>query len=177
MMRAVSEQCTARSKRSGQRCEHRVIGGGPCHLHGGKAPQVRQARERRIALAEALARDPRRDPGDVLRDVLHTNDHLMRKARAEVDADRPTAATMARLLEATERAGRWAKTSLDAEVDQRQTQVLEAHAAMLAGVIQRVLDRLALTPEQQQLVHIVVPEELERMSPAARELDGGTDGR
>jgi hypothetical protein len=118
-----------------------------------------------------MAADPRRHPSEVLADVLHQADWLMRKARGEVRADKPTADTMTKLLDLTEQAGRWAKTSLDADVDQRQTHVLESQAAALAAVIQRVLDRLDLTATQRGLVPVVVVEELERMTP--RELEEG----
>lgn len=165
------EQCTATSKASGVRCRHLVRGGGVCHVHGGKAPQVRRKRLERVAIAEALARDPRRDPSEVLADVVHQSDWLMRKARGEVRADKPTVKTMAKLLELTEQAGRWAKTSLDAEIDQRQTRVVEAQAVALAAVIQRVLERMDLTDAQMALIPVVVPEELERISP--RELEAG----
>lgn len=167
------EPCNART-RAGGRCRKLVVGGGPCRSHGGNATQIRRSRERRIALAEALAADPRRDPAEVLADVLHTHDHLMRKAREEVSTKRPTAATMQRLMDRLEQTGRWAKTALDAEVDQRQTRALEAQAALLAGALSRILDRLELTAEQRELVHVVVPEELERLSPRA--LEAGSDG-
>lgn len=165
-----STPCGRRTNAGGQ-CAIRVRGGGPCRVHGGAAPQVKRKRLERIALAEALAADPRRHPSEVLGDVLHQADHLMRRAREEVDAEKPTAETMVKLLDLTEHAGRWAKTSLDAEVDQRQTRVLEAQAAALAAVITRVLDRLELSLEQRELVTVVVPEELERMS--AGELEAG----
>lgn len=160
----LAEQCTAKAKGSGQRCQQRVIGGGVCRSHGGNAPQVRGARQRRVALSQALAVDPRRDPGEVLADVGHQADYLMRRAREEVRTGKLTAATMTRLLDLTETAGRWAKTGLEAGVAERQTRALEVQATVLATVVRRILDRLDLTPEQQALVPVVVPAELERMS-------------
>jgi hypothetical protein len=160
----MSDRCTAKSKRTGRRCGQLVPGGGVCRWHGGAAGHVEQKRRERVVLAKALAADPRRDPAEVLADVLHQADHLMRKAREEVDADRPTASTMLLLLEMTERAGSWAKSALDAGVQERQTRALEAQVAVLAGVISRVLDRLELTPAQRELVPTVVPAELERVS-------------
>ena len=45
-------QCHARSKQSGQRCRRYAIPGGTvCSTHGGAAPQVRRAAERRLAFA------------------------------------------------------------------------------------------------------------------------------
>jgi hypothetical protein len=49
-------RCTARAKSTGRRCGNYAIGGAPtCRLHGGKAPQVQAAAQRRQARAEAEA--------------------------------------------------------------------------------------------------------------------------
>lgn len=49
-------QCTAQSKRSGERCrKYAIPGGRVCSIHGGKAPQVRQAAEVRTLLRQAYA--------------------------------------------------------------------------------------------------------------------------
>jgi hypothetical protein len=161
-----SEPCGRKAKRTGgQPCRIRVRGGGPCRVHGENGV-TRAARLRRVALAEALAADPRRDPREVLSDVAHAADHLMRRARAEVSADRPTAKTMAKLIELTETAGRWAKTALDAGVAERQARVAEAQGAMVAAVLSAIFDDLALDERQLRLVPQVVPRRL-------RELTGG----
>jgi len=48
-------QCTAPSRRSGQRCQrHAIRGGTVCIMHGGKAPQVQRKAE--DAIAEARLR-------------------------------------------------------------------------------------------------------------------------
>jgi hypothetical protein len=167
--RLPTERCPAKAKSTGQQCKHRVTAGGVCDQHGGRAPQVQRKRLERIALAQALAADPRRDPAEVLADVLHQSDWLMRRAREEVRSARPTAATMKQLLELTDQAGRWAKTALDADTSERQTRVAEVQAVALAGVIRRVLDRLSLTPEQLALVPVVVPAEIERLA-----IEGGS---
>lgn len=47
-------RCTAKSSRTGQRCRQRPMAGGTvCRTHGGSAPQVRAAAERRL-LARAV---------------------------------------------------------------------------------------------------------------------------
>lgn len=49
-------RCTATSKRSGERCKRPpVVGGSVCSMHGGAAPQVRKAAERRNALGALVA--------------------------------------------------------------------------------------------------------------------------
>ena len=46
----MDRRCTARSKRSGQRCKRRPIPGGTvCRMHGGAAPQVKLAAKDRLA--------------------------------------------------------------------------------------------------------------------------------
>ena len=165
--------CNAKT-RAGGRCRKLVRGGGPCRSHGGNARHLKAARERRLAYAEALARDPRRTHAEVLDDIAHESDWLLRKARTEVRDEAPSAETMGKLVGLAERAGQWARIGLDAGTTERQTRVVEAQAGMLAAVVQRILDRLVLTPEQRDLVPVIVPEELERMSPAA--LGGGSDG-
>lgn len=42
-------RCSARSKRSGERCRRApIVGGTVCTMHGGAAPQVRAAARRRL---------------------------------------------------------------------------------------------------------------------------------
>lgn len=46
-------QCTAKSKRSGKQCRNApILGGTVCERHGGKAPQVRAAANRRLQRAD-----------------------------------------------------------------------------------------------------------------------------
>lgn len=48
--------CSARSSRTGQPCKKRAVrGAAVCASHGGRAPQVRAAAGRRLALGEAIA--------------------------------------------------------------------------------------------------------------------------
>ena len=75
-----SKRCTATAKRTGERCTRaRVPGSTVCALHGAKAPQVRDAAERRVAESQArevAARvdvDPAKFDGNpfaALRDLL-----------------------------------------------------------------------------------------------------------
>ena len=54
MKNRFGQQCTAKSKRSGERCKRAAKpGGNVCHTHGGAAPQVEAANHRRI-LAELI---------------------------------------------------------------------------------------------------------------------------
>lgn len=162
-MHKLSEQCPATSKRSGERCKRWVVGGGPCRIHGGAAPQVAEKRKQRVELGEALSKAPHRSPWEVLGDVLHTADVVAQAARNEVESGNVTPEALFLLTDAIERAGRWAKVALDAGIDERRTKVAEQHGAALAGCIRAILDRLELSPMQRDLVPLVVPEELRRV--------------
>jgi hypothetical protein len=165
-MHPLTSQCTATSKRSGERCKRLVIGGKVCRIHGGAAPQVAEKRRDRIDLAEALADSPRRSPWEVLADVLHSADVIAQSARKQVTSGEVTPETLFALTDAIERAGRWAKTALDAGVDERRIQVAEDQGMRLANAIRAILDRLDLTEQQRVLVGRVVPEELRRAGQA-----------
>lgn len=172
MTHVAGTPCNART-RAGGRCKKLVRGGGPCRSHGGNTATHRRNRERNLTIAEALAADPRRSPDEVLADVMHQSDWLMRRAREEVQANTPTADTMAKLIGAAESAGRWAKSALDVGLAERQTRVLEQDAAALAGIVTRILGRLNLTADQRALVPTVVPEEL-RAATQPRVIEGGS---
>lgn len=82
-----SRRCTARSKRSGERCKRAaIVGGTVCNIHGGKAQQVAKAAERN-AKRQAVEREASRmaaldgvevDPIDHLLDSLHRASQLVK---------------------------------------------------------------------------------------------------
>jgi hypothetical protein len=54
--RALSSQCSARSKQTGLQCRRRSIpGGSVCHIHGGAAPQVQAVALERLRATRDLA--------------------------------------------------------------------------------------------------------------------------
>ncbi|MCO7238408.1 hypothetical protein [Aeromicrobium sp. CnD17-E] len=166
----LGEQCPATSKRTGERCQLRVIGGGPCRWHGGNAPQVRAAREARIFAAEALAAErlevgPVPDVGAVL-ELAMGDAHLIKERLMEqlVGEGYSNVAAQRAASEAIDRASRTAKAYADAGVDERrarvaesQVRLAESQGQLLARVVQIVLAGLQLTAEQQALVPTVVP--------------------
>ncbi|MFG1963103.1 hypothetical protein [Nonomuraea sp. NPDC049028] len=56
------------------------------------------------------------------------------------------------------------KAAIAAGIAERQVRLAEQQGALLGGVIQRILDDLVLTPEQQALVPTVVPRHLRAVS-------------
>ena len=94
---AGESQCTARSKRTGQRCRRAsMLGGNVCRAHGGAAPQTKAKAQRRLQqAADALVqrRRGRALPGEGA-------DHL----------------ALAAIRDALDRAGLSAKTAVEVEV-------------------------------------------------------------
>ena len=72
-------------------------------------------------------------------------------------------------LEAQERdrLARFCKLAIDAGIAERQVRIAEAQGALLAGVLQRVLAALDLSPAQQRLVAEVAPRELRALGAGA----------
>lgn len=167
-MNPLSERCGRHCRTTGAPCKAIVIGGGPCRMHGGAAPQTRRKREARVALAEAAARG-RRDPWAVLADVTATADELFKRARAEVATDAPTAETMQALVERMEQAGRFAKQLIDSGHIERQTRAREVEVAAVVAVMTRTLDRLGLSSEQRERAAGILREESRRQ---ARTIEG-----
>lgn len=91
-------QCTARSKRSGERCKRApVMGATVCAMHGGKAPQVAAAAEQRQAEARADAAiaelwpglagmAPVKDPIDLLARTAGALEQMADRVGARVNA-------------------------------------------------------------------------------------------
>ncbi|MFI5729172.1 hypothetical protein ACIA49_03560 [Kribbella sp. NPDC051587] len=76
----LGDQCTATSKATGNRCRRRVIGGGVCIVHGGRAPRVAAKRQERIVTWEsqteitawsAMTGRPTVEPGSAVLAALH----------------------------------------------------------------------------------------------------------
>lgn len=156
-------QCAAVVHRTGKRCVRAaMVGATVCYIHGGNAPQVRAAAEKRVTLAEAMVSGPKRQPYEVLEDALHAADLLMREAVFELgQSGTVTVALMDKFVQAFERAHRLAKVNMDAGIDQRRMRLAEAQAGQMHQVFTRVLAGLGLTAEQKALVPQLLKREIE----------------
>ena len=56
------------------------------------------------------------------------------------------------------------KAAISAGIEERRVRIAESQGALVAEVIRRILGRLVLTAEQEQLVPVVVPAELRRLA-------------
>lgn len=157
-------QCTATS-RKGKRCRMPAIRGGTvCRMHGGSAPQVRAAANRRLALNTYINAHPQVDPHTtLLEEVRRTAGHvraleailsdlndeqLVWGQTREVHAPDGTTRTLQAArnlwleLYQGERAHllRACHTAVSCGVEQKRVEMEQQHGQLLADVIRRVLD-------------------------------------
>lgn len=169
-----SRRCRATAKHSGERCKRAAIPGGTvCVKHGGAAPAVRAAAERRKADAAATAlleliwdpdAPPVTDPIAALQKLngktLHALDVLGARVSTE-SLDGPTAVAWLRVM----REGRQMLEGLQRlGLEERQLRMTEETGQMLASLVRTVLERLELTETQQVLARDVVPDEFRRLA-------------
>lgn len=149
-----SRRCTATAKGTGERCKRLAIPGGKvCVKHGGAAPAVRAAAERRKAEAAATAllqliwdpeAPPVTDPISALQKLNGQTLHAINVLGARVSTeslDGPTAAAWLRVM----REGRQMLEGLQRlGLEERQVRVTEEMGVALMSVVRAVLERLLL---------------------------------
>lgn len=176
-------RCTATSSRTGARCKKRPIDGGTvCATHGGSAPQVRAAADRRVQIRKlekdinaalvadgvapvddpfgelALLAGEARDFKNALASRLSMLDSIRYKAtESGTEQLRSEVVLYERALDRT---ARFVELLAKSGFEERRVRLAESEGRVLAGVIQRILADLKLSPEQAELVHVVVPREL-----------------
>jgi hypothetical protein len=180
-------RCGARTRNAGKPCAQPPVPGATrCRFHGGAAPQVKAAAERRLQEAEAqravatfgLPREI--DPRDALLEEVYRTAGAVDWLWTKVRELEPEAAVWG-LVERTDDGEKhkavpniwydlWARerrhltevcrVALQAGVEERKVRLAEQQGALLAGVIQAILGDLNLTAEQQRLVPEVVPRHL-----------------
>lgn len=198
-------QCTAKSKRSGKRCEaYPVHGAKVCVMHGGKAKQVKAAAARRLAaekvaedVKDALAfesLDPVTDPLEALarladealamKEALaaRVNDLKSIRYSSHGSGTEQLRAEVALYERALDRSAKFLDLLVKSGFEERRVAIGEQQGQMVASVLRVVLSRMldgvisvdgvAADPETsaavrqrwQELVPIVVPEELRKIS-------------
>jgi hypothetical protein len=196
-------RCTATNSR-GSRCSRRpILGGTVCPTHGGQAPQVRAAAERRLVeRAAVLAVEtyglPRTiSPQDALLEEVHrTAGHVAWLAAVVADIeqqdlvwgktrDKIGGEDQGTTYEAKPNA--WlvlyqaerkhlvdvTKAAISAGIEERRVQLAESQGQLLATVVRNILGDLALTPEQQGMAAGVIQRRL-REAAVAGELEQGS---
>ncbi|MEU4410749.1 hypothetical protein AB0F88_40115 [Streptosporangium sp. NPDC023963] len=183
------QQCTAKSKRSGEQCQNKaLLGRKTCRMHGSTTARSKAAGERRVVEAEAgalvrkLLADP--DASPVENPVLELMRIVGRMRQAvdvlgewvnEIEAEgrlEYTDGNLVRrihvLVEAWERMmAEYRRALTDMAklgIEERRVKLEEDQARQVSAALRAVFDRLNLTAEQRALISIVVPEEFRRFS-------------
>lgn len=168
--------------RAGKACSRgRIDGGLTCNMHGSGAPQVKAAAARRVRTREVTAEagafiahegiEPIGDPLDELSKLAAAAQAMCDALGARVNylgdltsmdaAGKETIKAEVLLLErAMDRAARMLDMLVRAGFMERQVKIQEGTADAVVNVLQRIFARLALTPEQLDLLPVVVPEEM-----------------
>jgi len=187
-----SRRCTARSKRSGQRCQRAaIVGGYVCSLHGGKAPAVASKALQRIAAAEAQAyveaQVTTRGPmslSEVYRELLRTAALAVEwrnllegkvgeleqwRYRASGQGTEQLRAEVALFERAMDRTAKVLELVARLDIEARADALDARQGQLVASAVQRIIEGLDLTPAQLARVPHVVPAELRRI--AAEQVD------
>lgn len=142
--RLQGEQCTATSKTTGERCQRRTVGGGPCRYHGGAAPQVAAAREARIVTLQANAAATPvivRNPAAALLGAARDADEVVQRLKATIAArGQLDAASLEAFGAWLDRVSRLSKAVLDSGAEKHQAALTEQQGEQLAQVIRGSLD-------------------------------------
>lgn len=183
------EPCVGTSKQAGRRCKLRPIPGGTvCAWHGGKAPQVKAAAERRLAAAKITASAEAdlahygitaiEDPLDELGKLASASTAMMNALGARVNSltelehfDMKNSPDIKAEVQMYERAMDRTHRLLDSLVKhgymERQVTISENEALLVAGVIRRVVAGLGLTPAQQTQAQTLLAQEFRALEKAA----------
>lgn len=185
---ATGVQCSARAKATGERCRRAAIrGGAVCPVHGGRAPQVVAAARRRREAAEVeeevrglLAftsfegvRDPLEGLARLADESLAFKEALAARVndlagqiryKASGAGTEQLRAEVLLYERAMDRTARMYDLLVKSGFEERRTRLSELQATQLVDVLQRIFNRLDLTPEQRALIPTVVPQELRSLS-------------
>lgn len=171
-------RCRATSKRTRERCRRAAVPGGTvCTIHGGAAPQVRAAADRRV-MAQALEADARaalafeavqpvEDPvlalAELAAEVRATVRALGQRVNALQDpryvsplGTEQTRAELTLLGQYQDRLARMLTALGQFDLDDRRVRLSEAHAAAVVHVVNRLLVFLALPPDRDAAARVEV---------------------
>lgn len=163
-----------------------IKGGTVCYHHGGNAPQTIAAAKQRLKTREIQAFSETvlahegietiADPLQELSKLTSGSKALMEALGARVNSlqqlehfdAKNSPAIKAEVLmyeRAMDRTARLLESLVKAGYVERQIQIQEAEALMVAGVIKRTIAALGLTAEQQQQAQLVLAEEFRALAP------------
>lgn len=141
-------RCTATNRQGGRCGRLAMVGATVCDLHGGKAPQVRRAAERRLATERARHElellgepaGPITDPHDALARIcgqaVALVDVLRRHVALAVDVTGPEVGAYIASLRQAESS---LSAALRAGIEEREVKLSESQGALLVTVIRAVM--------------------------------------
>lgn len=156
----LNQQCEAKAKATGRRCERRVVGGTVCYVHGGNAKQVKVKREQRLLVAEARAAadvEPvvvqRQEPEEVLLDVLADTNAMLQAIKNEMRDNLVNPVLLQLAGEWFDRVARIAKVVTDGDLSQklhaRIGWLAEDRAATVWGHLAAIVEASPLSARQK----------------------------
>lgn len=153
-----SRRCTGTSKQSGERCGRPAIPGGTvCNFHGGKAPQVVAAAQRRLVeegATKELAKikvKPIGDPVVAIGELAAEALAFFEGAKANAVEGKVDGAWMAFAERMLDQAGRLLAAAGRLGLEERRVRLEEAQLDLAAAVVMGVLRRAGLDPEVAQV--------------------------
>lgn len=157
-MHPLTVQCSAKSKRSGERCRRLVTGATVCAMHGKSARQVKAAAESRIAAHDAMAAGAAlegRPAHDALADAATTADQVARQLRSQLGDGNPDPRLLEVLGPWLDRVGRLARSVADLGLDERRVRLVEAQRLQAIAVLREALRILGLDADDAAVVAAV----------------------
>ncbi len=184
---SLDQQCTAKARTTQKQCgNYQLPGLTVCRMHGGAAPQARAAGLMRVATQKIEASAARtlahegitaiEDPLEELGKLAAGAKALMEALGARVNAlddlehfDAKNSPAIKAEVQMYERAIDRVHRLLDSLVRhgyaERQIQIQESEAMLVAGVLRRVIAALGLTAEQQKSAQSLLAAEFRALEP------------
>lgn len=176
-------RCRATSKGTGRRCRRfPVPGAAVCVIHGGAAPSVRAAAERRRAEAEATALleqvwDPNAEPVSNVVEALHKMagriEHAVNVLGARVSTEGLDGAAATAWNQVLGHQRRLLADIARLGIEARMVELEQARAEMVVAAFLAAVDSLALLPADRTRAVEVFLGELETGRSRPRELGSG----
>jgi hypothetical protein len=159
----LGQQCTAKAKATGKWCERRVIAGSVCYIHGGRAAQVSQKQQERLALwevQEARAADPvvvvQKQPEELILDALHDVNGVLQQIKADLHGGSVNPILLEVAGQWIDRLGRLGKVALDGDLSERLERrvgwVAKDRAAVCWALLAAIVEASPLTAAQRLAV-------------------------
>lgn len=161
MAHPLNQQCTAKAKCTGQRCERQVVGGTVCWVHGGNAKQVKAKREQRVLVVELEAKAAqtvivRREPEQLLLDALHDVNQVLSAIKSQMRNNIADPLLLETCGQWMDRLGRLGKVIVDGDLSTKLHERLGWMAAdrgsQITAMLAAILQAAPLTAQQRLAV-------------------------